>query len=348
MNNKYMVKTLNRILLLAFLASSGTVLALPPQPPTNINVLAGNRSATITWSPPQDNGGSPLVSYTVFSSDGKTCSVFAKRNKCTIKKLKNLNWYTFYMVSVSNEGVSDYSEESPVIIPYKKNVNAACGTANNLFTPTEPNPNDLCMTGTATEYWDNNDTLYHWSCIGYRRGASTDCQSAPYTQPKLKVGDKGPAGGKIFYVTPDGYHGMELASPLIAAYWGCGNSYIGLSDTSIGSGEMNTRKIVSLCTEKDNNTAAQLADKFEYNGYNDWFLPSKDEMALIIGNVADRLSEYWTSNESGAYNAVAFGWNYTFLGGGQVKFNNPIVMDKLKREWASGYFDNKFFPVRKF
>jgi hypothetical protein len=57
------------------------------------------------------------------------------------------------------------------------------------------------------------------------------------------IGDDGPAGGKVFYVTNGGLHGLEAApvDQSDAAEWGCfENNVTGAVGTAIGTGAQNT------------------------------------------------------------------------------------------------------------
>ena len=103
----------------------------------------------------------------------------------------------------------------------------------------------------------------------------------------------GPAGGDIIYdkgTYSDGWRYIEVAGNEI------GNVAIGLStsssycsDTSIGSGLRNTELIVSRKGEKADDGdghytskyAAKVAFDYSENGYDDWFLPSLEELKLI-------------------------------------------------------------------
>jgi len=136
---------------------------------------------------------------------------------------------------------------------------------------------------------------------------NTTCESRLYG-----VGDTGPAGGIVFYTSDDNLHGMEVApvdqtggSTLIPGVpWGCyGTSIVGADGTAVGTGAQNTADILAGCTESP--TAAQLAHAYSLNGYNDWFLPSQEEMMeiyrlvsyLLVGVDSD---EYWSSTEGGS------------------------------------------------
>ena len=135
--------------------------------------------------------------------------------------------------------------------------------------------------------------LYHTSLIG--------ALTIPaYCDVHYHIGDTGPAGGLVFYVTDDGLHGLE-AAPVdqSSAIWGCVDIDItGAAGTAIGTGAQNTAAIVAGCPEAG--TAAKVADAYALNGFTDWFLPSLDEMRpmlayeiFVLGGFA--ADAYWTS-----------------------------------------------------
>jgi len=85
----------------------------------------------------------------------------------------------------------------------------------------------------------------------------------------------------------------------------------------VGTGEQNTIDIETGCTTSD--TAADICANLSLSGYNDWFLPSKDELNLMyenlkifgVGGFADYY--YWSSFEYDAGNA----WLQYFGNGSQ-------------------------------
>ncbi len=115
-------------------------------------------------------------------------------------------------------------------------------------------------------FWEESDGLLKPSLITKR----------------FKAGDKGPAGGIIVYVkeeASDGWQYMEAASSAVfSRRWGK-NEIIGTM-TGIGCGKENTYKIIAA--NKGEKTAAQACIDYEQNGYKDWFLPSIDELSLLI------------------------------------------------------------------
>ena len=178
------------------------------------------------------------------------------------------------------------------------------------------------------QYWDGTQ----WQIIPLKQPDSnvnpnlTICNSVPTwvfynncpgTSP-YTIGETGPAGGKVFYVTDGGLHGLEAApvDQSVGAPWGCyGTSISGAQGTAVGTGASNTVAIVSGCS--DIGTAAKIADAYIFNGYTDWFLPSIDELNLlylqrdVVGGFANFF--YWSSSEDDTNLA----WNQIFSSGGQ-------------------------------
>ena len=110
----------------------------------------------------------------------------------------------------------------------------------------------------------------------------------PQWEPcSYEIGDTGPAGGLVFYVTDGGVHGMEAApSDQGRALWGCyGTSIPKAQGTAVGTGAQNTVEILKACSESP--IAAELAANYSPNGFSGWFLPSKDELNLMWLNLAD-------------------------------------------------------------
>ena len=95
-----------------------------------------------------------------------------------------------------------------------------------------------------------------------------------------KIGDPGPAGGLVFYLTDEsGEHGMEMGwvNETAENIWGCSGTAVGTS-AAYGAGMANTTAINAVC---GTGTAASSAASYSLNGFNDWFLPSLDELNLI-------------------------------------------------------------------
>jgi len=134
-----------------------------------------------------------------------------------------------------------------------------------------------------------------------------------------QVGEFGPAGGYIFYDKgsySDGWRYME-AAPASYEYkykpWGgSGIAVSGITWYYIGQGKENTDKIVAKfgTSEPSSNRsdyAAKLCADLSYTKdgivYDDWFLPSRYELAFMYRNLKENnLGEfadtwYWSSSQ---------------------------------------------------
>jgi hypothetical protein len=137
-------------------------------------------------------------------------------------------------------------------------------------------------------------------------------------------------GGIIFYISSNGQHGL-ICAPYDQGRdkkWGREYSIVGVSDlsnvnsddiknkgsqdTAIGTGNRNTINIVKYWP--DNNIAARICYNLSLNGYDDWYLPSQDELNLMyinlklkgLGNFGPTV--YWSSSEANLNNAWAQGF----------------------------------------
>ncbi|MDD3887642.1 MAG: YDG domain-containing protein [Patescibacteria group bacterium] len=125
-------------------------------------------------------------------------------------------------------------------------------------------------------------------------------------------------GGKIAYLDGTGHGFISALSDQGSSTWGVapcyGSDIIGASGTAIGTGLQNTIDMVAVpsCTG-----AAQLTYGVTINGYNDWYLPSKDELnQLYINKVAIggfTSNYYWSSSE----NSTSYAWMQSFNTGNQ-------------------------------
>ena len=122
-------------------------------------------------------------------------------------------------------------------------------------------------------------------------------------------------GGYIFYLDATGCHGL-VAAPVdqsTNAEWGCFSTLIGGTSAAVGTGQANTTAIVNGCATAG--IAARLCDDLVYGGYDDWFLPSKDELDLMWNNLADPDGDNDNSGPSDPNNiggfAADFYWSST-------------------------------------
>ena len=125
-------------------------------------------------------------------------------------------------------------------------------------------------------------------------------------------------GNIIFYIDGTGQHGLVCAptDQKTGVTWGCyGTTIIGANGTAVGTGNQNTIDIVNGCSTTG--IAARICYDLVLNGYDDWYLPSKDELNLMYNNLQvtylPEFSEtgYWSSSQSNSTEAwwQWFGFN---------------------------------------
>jgi len=131
-------------------------------------------------------------------------------------------------------------------------------------------------------------------------------------------------GGKIAYIDNTGKHGL-IAAPedqSTGIQWYNGSYFLVDTETSIGTGKNNTSRIVQM--QGEGSYAAKICYDLVLGGYDDWYLPSKDELnelyenRLEIGGF-DYTGIYWSSSEGGPndYGSYSNAWYQSFSNGTQ-------------------------------
>jgi len=150
-----------------------------------------------------------------------------------------------------------------------------------------------------------------------------------------KIGDAGPGGGIVFYVSEEGFrvydgkggdvicHYLEMSkNTLGVSQWFPKYSNIG-TQTGLGYGKSNTYMILNAKTPKglkEENCAAYRCSKYSTSTTKagEWWLPSKDELDLVYQNQKDAVLAscttkwHWSSSENGDDLA----WSKIFGNGG--------------------------------
>jgi hypothetical protein len=134
-------------------------------------------------------------------------------------------------------------------------------------------------------------------------GSKAPVQPVTPPVPTYKIGDTGPAGGIVFYdkfSSTGGWRYLEAAPKETEQSLQWGNFHFGTTPRELGAGKKNTQTLVD--EGKFTLTAARFCYDLEYGGYDDWYLPSRDELNLMyenlklkkLGDFAD--GKYWSSS----------------------------------------------------
>jgi hypothetical protein len=136
------------------------------------------------------------------------------------------------------------------------------------------------------------------------------------------IGDTGPGGGKVFYVSGNTYY--EFAPSQGARTWATGDNrsiaVTGADGTAIGTGYQNSLDIVAQSGNVSASCAAVLARNYNGGGFSDWFLPSRYEMEEMVSTrsttgFSNGGTLTWTSSETAATRAFILWDNYVILDG---------------------------------
>ena len=180
------------------------------------------------------------------------------------------------------------------------------GPFYKVYFGTSPNVSDSKLLGITDKTnfqllrLKGNTNYYFWvSSCSNQRGTNEGPKSQP-TNSRIEyyVGGQGPAGGRIFYdkgSNSDGWRYLEAApyETVIYAPWGARTRFV-QTNNEIGWGRINTQNIINtLNILGEQGKAAQICVGLIYNGFNDWFLPSYNEITTLTTS-----GEYWSSNEA--------------------------------------------------
>lgn len=215
--------------------------------------------------------GIPITSSTVLSVSTSTATI-------KVNGVINSN------VNMEEWGMK-YAAEAPY--HYKVYHENASITGNSVtFTCTLTGLDD------GTTYYMVPYCYYHYNNV--IKSEDTIRFTTESIPPYSIIGETGPGGGLIFYTDGQG-GGMEMSTVQRYGSWeDVGNVPGTLSD--FGSGENNTLLFTNIFNTPS--AAQQQCHDLIEGGFDDWFLPSKDELDLIRDNL---VQESHFSPVNGAY-----------------------------------------------
>ena len=190
---------------------------------------------------------------------------------------------------------------------------------------TSPNPTTALTTktsnGTLNSSFSSSITNLMYNTTYYVRAyvrnqiGTTYGEELVFTTLNIQVGSSH-QGGIIAYILQEGdpgyvageIHGLIRSGDLGNFEWGCMNSLLSTTSTDFGAGESNTIEIVNNCS---GNTAAKYCNDLIENGYNDWFLPSLNELNRFPASYFSNKS-YSSSSESSETQFYSYGQYYYY------------------------------------
>jgi len=178
-------------------------------------------------------------------------------------------------------------------------------------------------------------TCYVWAYNSCGVSAPTQLTATAAADPCIGLGLPY-QGGKIVYIDGTGKHGL-IAAPqdISGTFPWFYDQYpplflLDTTYTAIGYGNRNTNIIIAQVGNVGS-YAAKLCADLAVNGYDDWFLPSKDELNQIYINRSylDGIvewEEYWSSSVTDAYIDP---WYQNLTNGSQMEAN-PFSMKNVR------------------
>jgi hypothetical protein len=191
---------------------------------------------------------------------------------------------------------------------------------------TNPNPTTALTTKTSNGTLNSSfsssinnliyNTTYYVRAYVRNQIGTTYGEELVFTTLNIQVGSSH-QGGIIAYILQEGdpgyvageIHGLIRSGDLGYFEWGCMNSLLSTTSTDFGAGESNTIEIVNNCS---GNTAAKYCNDLIENGYNDWFLPSLNELNRFPASYFSQKA-YSTSSELSEIQYYSYG---------QIQFHN--------------------------
>jgi uncharacterized protein (TIGR02145 family) len=214
-------------------------------------------------------------------------------------------------------------------------------TTRGFCYSTTSNPtisNDTTMNGTGTGVYSGTLQNLNPLTTYYVRAYATNSEGTSYgnevsfTTSSLVIGSNY-AGGIVFYIDSTGQHGLVCAPTDQGTFqWGCYGDHIAGTSIALGAGLINTNLILNNCSQRP--IAASICSNLVLHGYDDWFLPSWDELKLIHNNLSSNPSfnfvNYWYWSSTQAHNHLALVVNLQSGSFFDINKDNPSFVRAIR------------------
>jgi hypothetical protein len=329
---------------------------IPDAPIIGTATLGNAQATVSFTAPSSDGGSAITSYTATSSPGGRKETLSQSGSgSITVTGLTNTTAYTFTVTATNAIGTSLASAASNSVVPVPPTIpdaptigTATLGNAQATVSFTAPSSDGRSaitsytatsspdgITGTISQSGSGsitvsgltNDTAYTFTVTATNAiGTSAASDASNSVIPAPQVGDFYQSG-VVFHLFVDGETGYVSGEThgLIAAVqdqssgirWYNGSSdTTGATGTAEGTGATNTTTIIAVQGATEISYAAGLARAYSGGGYDDWFLPSKDELNQIFTNKATinttasanggsnfAINYYWSSTEYDSNNA---------------------------------------------
>ena len=215
--------------------------------------------------------------------------------------------------------------------------------------------------------------------VPYALYAGQAAQANQVGGSSLSLGDSH-AGGVVVYLDQTGQHGFVMADSVFSSVgfklgygsfsFSCDGASVATSD-GLGSGDLNTWTLFEFNQNSNtnlSNSILQFVTDSNYNGFDDWFIPSRDELRMVYFNVykpglltmpqgrytsstVKLQFNYAPQSPSQLQSSTWFAEGVDFSPAGSVWYGDPIVSAAFWSCYSTDLITDifsKFIMLRKF
>lgn len=221
--------------------------------------------------------------------------------------------------------IRSYTAKASIVVSYSNGIVSYYGICWNISHLPDTSKNKIILFGTTNYNLTDlqPSTTYYARSFAVSNAKITYGNEVTFTTKATKLAlHEDYAGGTIFYIDGTGLHGLTVAPlDLSGTPWDNGVYVVSgfTTNTNVNSGKQNTATILNVLGSTGN-YAALKCKNLVANGFNDWFLPSKDELNLMRINLFqigiggfDGGDFYWSSSTDNVESY--FAWNQNFNSG---------------------------------